>query len=148
MQLGWGSVYVAASPNTVFFFWESRDSELFLKVWRLKLAGRNEDLEPDCFKVQENPLKNQTGYEKFSKFIRVLDCFDIFAEKSIPDSIVIQAANIAAELLDNDKDGKVDNELVKKALIEKQAVFPIFTSKIDCRQGLYDKKGDCNRIRI
>ena len=55
-----------------------------------------------------------------------MDCFDIYAESSIPDAKVFHVASIAAELLDNNEDGEVDDPLLKDELNANGALIPIF----------------------
>ena len=57
-----------------------------------------------CFTIEDNPDINSIAYSDFTKYVRVLDCFNIYAESSIPDAKVLHAASIAAELLDNNED--------------------------------------------
>ena len=82
-----------------------------------------------CFDIESNPNQNQPGFAYFSKYVNVLDCFEIFAPSNISDEKVLHVAAVAAELLDNDEDGEVDDPLVKQELIEKSALMPIFTSE-------------------
>ena len=57
------------------------------------------------------------------------DCFNIFAPSNISDEKVLHAAAIAAELLDNNEDGEVDDLLLKQELASRNALMPIFTSE-------------------
>ena len=82
-----------------------------------------------CFEIESNPIQNQPGFGYFVKYINVLDCFEIFAPSNISDEKVLHVAAIAAELLDNDEDGEVDDPLIKQELMEKNALMPIFTSE-------------------
>ena len=79
-----------------------------------------------CFTIEDNPDINSIAYSDFTKYVRVLDCFNIYAESSIPDAKVLHAASIAAELLDNNEDGEVDDPLLKDELNENGALIPIF----------------------
>ena len=79
-----------------------------------------------CFTIEDNPDINSIAYSDFTKYVRVLDCFNIYAESSIPDAKVLHAASIAAELLDNNEDGEVDDPLLKDELNAKGALIPIF----------------------
>ena len=81
-----------------------------------------------CFEIQGNPNPNNSALSCFSKYVNVLDCFNIYAESSISDEKVLHVAAIAAELLDNDEDGIVDDELILETLQSEQALMPIFTS--------------------
>ena len=58
-----------------------------------------------CFTIEDNPDINSPAFSDFTKYVRVLDCFDIYAESSIPDAKVFHVASIAAELLDYNEDG-------------------------------------------
>ena len=82
-----------------------------------------------CFDIESNPIQNEPGFGYFTKYVNVLDCFDIFAPSNISDEKVLHVAAVAAELLDNDEDGEVDNPLIKQELILREAVMPIFTSE-------------------
>ena len=42
---------------------------------------------------------------------------------------MLHVAAIAAELLDNNEDGEVDDPLIKQELIQNSALMPIFTSE-------------------
>ena len=58
-----------------------------------------------CFEIESNPNPNNSALECFSKYVNVLDCFDIYAEQNVSDEKVLHVAAVAAELLDNDEDG-------------------------------------------
>ena len=62
----------------------------------------------------------------FPKYINVFDCIHIYAESSVSDLKVLHAAAIAAELLDNDEDGIIDDENVQNALMDVYTVMPLF----------------------
>lgn len=79
-----------------------------------------------CFDITANPNANSTAFSSFTKYIHVLDCFSIYAESSIPDEKVLHVASVAAELLDNDEDGAVDDPLLKTELASNNALIPIF----------------------
>ena len=82
-----------------------------------------------CFDIEENPYPNNPALGCFTKYINVLDCFNIYAEASVQDDKVLHAAAIAAELLDNDEDGIVDDPLLFQKLQDEQALMPIFSSE-------------------
>jgi len=82
-----------------------------------------------CFTIEDNPNQNQSGFAYFTKYINVLDCFEIYAPSNISDTKVLHAAAIAAELLDNDEDGEVDDLLLKEVLSNSNALMPIFMSE-------------------
>ena len=79
-----------------------------------------------CFDIEANPNANSTAFSDFTKYVRVLDCFSVYAESSIPDAKVLHAAAVAAELLDNDEDGEVDDPVLKAELGANGALIPIF----------------------
>ena len=80
-----------------------------------------------CFDIEENPNANSIAFSNFTKYVRVLDCFSVYAESSISDAKVLHAAAVAAELLDNDEDGEVDDPLLKAELASNGALIPIFS---------------------
>ncbi len=67
------------------------------------------------------------GLSFFSKYINVFDCIHIYAESSVSDSKVLHAAAIAAELLDNDEDGIIDDDNVKNELMSLYTIMPLFS---------------------
>ena len=79
-----------------------------------------------CFTIDPNPHTSNPALAPFTKFINVLDCFSIYAENTISDEKVLHAAAVAAELLDNNEDGFVDDSLIKAQLLNEQALIPIF----------------------
>lgn len=79
-----------------------------------------------CFTIVPNPI-NEVAFSGFTKYVNVLDCFFIVAENSISDEKVLHAAAVAAELLDNNEDGIVDDPLVENRLQNQQGFIPIFT---------------------
>ena len=79
-----------------------------------------------CFEIQSNPYPNSPSLGCFTKYINVLDCFEIYAEPSIQDNKVLHAAAIAAELLDNNEDGVVDDLALFERLQQQNALMPIF----------------------
>ena len=81
-----------------------------------------------CFTIDTNP-NSTTAFSGFSKYVDVLGCFRIYAESSISDAKVLHAAAVAAELLDNDEDGIVDDPLIETQLQNKQAFMPVFSSE-------------------
>ena len=80
-----------------------------------------------CFDIEENPNANSIAFSNFTKYVRVLDCFSVYAESSISDAKVLHAAAVAAELLDNDEDGEVDDPVLKAELASNGALIPIFS---------------------
>ena len=98
---------------------------IYLLIPTLNLFAQNEV----CFEIEPNPIQNQPGFGYFTKYVNVLDCFNIFAPSNITDEKVLHVAAVVAELLDNDEDGEVDDSLIKQELIDKSALMPIFTSE-------------------
>ena len=78
-----------------------------------------------CFTVDPNS-NSTTAFSGFTKYVDVLGCFSIYAESTITDAKVLHAAAVAAELLDNNEDGIVDDPLIEVQLISKSALMPIF----------------------
>ena len=74
-----------------------------------------------CFELEENPYPNHPAFGIFSKYVNVLDCFEIFAPSNISDEKVLHVAAVAAELLDNNEDGNVDNNQAHDKMIENKA---------------------------
>lgn len=81
-----------------------------------------------CFDIEPN-MNNQPGFSYFTKYVNVLDCFDIYAESNISDDKVLHAAAVAAELLDNNEDGIVDDPLIEQELRYRAALIPIFRNE-------------------
>ena len=65
-----------------------------------------------CFEIESNPNLNDPAFQCFSKYINVLGCFEVYAQQNISDEKVLHVAAIAAELLDNNEDGVVDDEML------------------------------------
>ena len=99
--------------------------KLLLLLFSALLYSQNEV----CFTIEDNPNQNQAGLAYFTKYVNVLDCFDIYASSNISDDKVLHAAAIAAELLDNDEDGEVDDLLLKFELSNSNALMPLFMSE-------------------
>jgi len=79
-----------------------------------------------CFTIAPNPNTNDPALAPFTKYVDVLGCFSIYAENTISDAKVLHAAAVAAELLDNNEDGIVDDPLIEAQLISESALIPIF----------------------
>jgi hypothetical protein len=79
-----------------------------------------------CFTIDPNPNTNDPALVPFTKYVDVLGCFSIYAESTISDAKVLHAAAVAAELLDNNEDGIVDDPLIEAQLISESALMPIF----------------------
>jgi len=82
-----------------------------------------------CFTIEPNPNTNDAALAPFTKYVDVLGCFSIYAESTIPDAKVLHAAAVAAELLDNNEDGIVDDSTIETLLTSENALMPIFSSE-------------------
>ena len=82
-----------------------------------------------CFTIEPNPNPNDVALAPFTKYVDVLGCFSIYAESTISDAKVLHAAAVAAELLDNNEDGVVDDPLIESQLLSENALMPIFSSE-------------------
>jgi hypothetical protein len=81
-----------------------------------------------CLEIESNPYPNSPALGCFTKYINVLDCFDIYAQSGISDEKALHVAAVAAELLDNNEDGVVDDQNIFNALQSHNALMPVFTS--------------------
>ena len=79
-----------------------------------------------CFTIDPNPNVTDPALAPFTKYVDVLGCFSIYAESTISDAKVLHAAAVAAELLDNNEDGIVDDPLIESQLTSESALMPIF----------------------
>ena len=82
-----------------------------------------------CFELEENPYPNHPAFGIFSKYVNVLGCIHIYAESNISDEKVLHVASVAAELLDNNEDGTVDDLLIEASLTELNTIMPVFQSE-------------------
>ncbi len=90
-----------------------------------------------CFTIDPNPNINDPALTPFTKYVDVLGCFSIYAESTISDVKVLHAAAVAAELLDNNEDGIVDNPLIEAQLISESALMPIFSSEGSSAENIF-----------
>ena len=81
-----------------------------------------------CFDIEPN-TNTEPGFNYFTKYVNVLDCFEVYAEQNISDAKVLHAAAVAAELLDNNEDGIVDDPLLKEELANRKALIPILRNE-------------------
>ena len=98
---------------------------IFLILFPIILFSQNEV----CFEIEDNPNPNHPAFSIFSKYVNVLDCIHVYAESNITDEKVLHVAAVAAELLDNDEDGNVDDPLIEASLIELNTIMPVFQSE-------------------
>ena len=69
-----------------------------------------------CMDVEDNP-NEQEGYRHFERYVNVLDgAFHIYAGEETGKNWLRYAAKIAAELLDQNGDGKVDDPKIEEKL--------------------------------
>ena len=99
--------------------------KFLLLLFPLFLYAQNEV----CFDIESNPNPNSSAFSCFSKYVNVLDCFEIYAESSVSDEKVLHVAAIVAELLDNNEDGIVDDVLLMNKLEDREALIPILSSE-------------------
>jgi len=78
-----------------------------------------------CFTIQENPFSDEAAFSGFSHHVHVLSCFHILSESGISDAKLLHVAAVAAELLDQNEDGRVDDPRLQQALAAGQALMPI-----------------------
>ena len=90
-----------------------------------------------CFNIDPNPNSSNIALSAFTKYIDVLGCFSIYAESSISDAKVLHAAAVAAELLDNDEDGIIDDPLIETQLSNENALIPIFSSEGSSAENIF-----------
>ncbi|MFT4524463.1 MAG: hypothetical protein ACI9FU_001860 [Granulosicoccus sp.] len=81
-----------------------------------------------CFDIEPNPLSGDAALGGFTKYVNVHG-FEIFGENNVSDAQVLHAAAVAAELLDNDEDGVVDDQLLLTQLIGSGALMPMFNNE-------------------
>ena len=81
-----------------------------------------------CLEIESNPYPNNPALGCFTKYINVLDCFGVYAQSGISDEKALHVAAVAAELLDNNEDGIVDDENIFNSLQSHNALMPVFTS--------------------
>ena len=82
-----------------------------------------------CLNIETNPNPNDPALGLFSKYVNVLDCIHIYAVSSITDEKVLHVAAVAAELIDNNEDGIVDDPIIEFELNNNVTVMPIFHSE-------------------
>ena len=107
---------------------------LFLLI-TIPFLGSSQDT--ICFTINPNPNSSSTALSTFTKYVDVLGCFSIYAESSISDAKVLHAAAVAAELLDNDEDGIVDDPLIETQLSNENALIPIFSSEGSSAENIF-----------
>jgi len=101
--------------------------KILILIFTLPLLGIAQNTV--CFTIDPNPNTNDPALAPFTKYVDVLGCFSIYAESTIPDAKVLHAASVAAELLDNNEDGIVDDPAIEIQLTSENALMPIFSSE-------------------
>ena len=81
-----------------------------------------------CLEIEPNPNSSNPAFQCFTKYVNVVDCFEVYAQQNVSDEKVLHVAAVVAELLDNNEDGVVDDEILFSELQNSQALMPIFTS--------------------
>ena len=96
------------------------------------------------FTIQENPHVNQSGMACFTKYVEVFG-LGVYAESGLSDEQVLHAADVLAELLDNDEDGVADDQALLSRLQDMNALVPMFNSEeIDESPALLDFEENYN----
>lgn len=98
---------------------------IFLILFPIILFSQNEV----CFEIENNPNPNHPAFSIFSKYVNVLGIIHIYAEPNISNEKVLHVAAVAAELLDNNEDGVIDDPLIEASLIELNTIMPVFQSE-------------------
>ena len=101
--------------------------KIIILIFTLPLLGIAQNTV--CFTIDPNPNTNDPSLAPFTKYVDVLGCFSIYAESTISDAKVLHAAAVAAELLDNNEDGIVDDPAIEIQLTSENALMPIFSSE-------------------
>eukprot|EP01068_Selenidium_serpulae_P007701 Selendium_serpulae@DN4781_c0_g1_i4.p1 len=88
-------------------------------------------------KVQGGPFKN-VGLTKYTTVFGVR----VIAHKSVPDEKVLHTANLLAQMMDNDQDGKVDRPNVQQQLIDRFASMIIVADETFTNYLLSETEGE------
>ena len=99
-----------------------------------------------CFTIDPNPNTNDVALAPFTKYVDVLGCFSIYAEGTIADAKVLHAAAVAAELLDNNEDGIVDDPLIEAQLISQNALMPLFLQDGNTAMDIFENHYNGNGV--
>lgn len=84
--------------------------------------------ERTSFSIVSNPDRSNAAFSEFDRKTEVFG-LGLYAEQGVRDAQLLHAANIMAELLDNDEDGIVDDASLLEQLQQSQACMPIFASE-------------------
>ena len=92
-----------------------------------------------CFVIEENPFIEDPALSEFTQYIHVLECLHVVAESGISDSKLLHVAAVAAELLDQDENGFVDDPMLEAALFQGQALMPVLNFEgSDAEENLFE----------
>lgn len=73
---------------------------------------------------------SNNGFSSFNRKVVVFG-IDIYAVSSVEDTKLLHAANVMAQYLDNDEDGKVDDQLVLDKMLENKAFMVMWKNEND-----------------
>ena len=73
---------------------------------------------------------SDNGFSSFNRKVVVFG-IDIYAVSSVEDTKLLHAANVMAQYLDNDEDGKVDDQLVLDKMLENKAFMVMWKNEND-----------------
>jgi len=90
----------------------------------------NSEITDPNFKIE---LNKDSDFKGFTKLIKVFN-IPIYAVEGVEDVKLYHAANVMAEYLDNDEDGKVDNAKVYDILIAKKAFLFMWKDASDAKK--------------
>ena len=96
----------------------------------------------DAFHVTSNPGGRHAPFWMLGKYVDVLD-LSIYATETTPDGKVRHAANVLAQYLDNDADGRPDNPRVHRELVSRSAALVMFATEGEARShGIWGRLPD------
>ena len=103
----------------------------------------DESITPN-FEIQQNEnIRLSNLKAAFPKYVKVFGLF-IQATKRVPDNKLIHAADIAADFLDNDRDGKPDNPTINDELWKNRSAVVMSYNELELKklfnkfEGLFD----------
>lgn len=82
---------------------------------------------------------NDSGFSNFNRKVVVFG-IDIYAVAVVENAKLLHAANIMAQYLDNDEDGRVDNQLVLDNMLENKAFLVMWKTENDLEIDLPDNR--------
>lgn len=107
----------------------------------LLVAGAVQAAGPD-FAVLPIPEEGRVSVfrPQFTKHVEVFGVL-VVASEATPDAKVRHAANVLAQWLDNDEDGKPDDAKVHAALVREGAFLVMFASEREAERSRFDPEG-------